>query len=193
MFQDIQTMVLHCLSVLRCGNICVSILNITYANLVPLSFFVLQPANELKTITCMLMLLCLVSSWPWIFEWLQPKGFLEASLAKLFDWHWAFVLMHWQTKQQRKLYHFSFECQMVPSLLQLVRRGRGHLDAESWSCEILQSPLPCEDSTYYATESSIWSGRHLLVGPPLSIHPAPAHPILPQPQSHLQPATLPFS
>lgn len=49
---------------------------------------------------------------------------------------------------------------MVPSLLQLVRRGRGHLDAASWSCEILQSPLQCEDSTYYATEKSICSGRH---------------------------------
>lgn len=49
---------------------------------------------------------------------------------------------------------------MVPSLLQLVRRGRGHLDAASWSCEILQSSPPCEDSTYYATEKSICSGRH---------------------------------
>lgn len=36
---------------------------------------------------------------------------------------------------------------MVPSLLQLVRRGRGHLDVVSRSCEILQSPLPCERLT----------------------------------------------
>ncbi|CAB1414803.1 unnamed protein product [Pleuronectes platessa] len=49
----------------------------------------------------------------------------------------------------------------VPWPGSLDRRGRGHLDAESRSCEILQSPLPCEDSTYYATESSICSGRHL--------------------------------
>ncbi|KAK9515064.1 hypothetical protein VZT92_025735 [Zoarces viviparus] len=54
---------------------------------------------------------------------------------------------------------------MVPPLLQLVRRGRGHLDAQSRSCEILQSPLPCEDSTYYATERSICSGRHLPKSP----------------------------
>lgn len=48
-----------------------------------------------------------------------------------------------------RLWAFSCERQMVPSLLQLVRRGCGHLDAESWSCEILQSPLPCEDLLCY--------------------------------------------
>ncbi|CAL8256356.1 unnamed protein product [Boreogadus saida] len=46
----------------------------------------------------------------------------------------------------------GFVCQMVPWFLQLARRSCGHLDAALWSCEILQSPLPCEACTYYATE-----------------------------------------
>lgn len=52
-----------------------------------------------------------------------------------------------QNKAAKKSVSFSCERQMVPSLLQLVRRGCGHLDAVSRSCEILQSPQPCEDST----------------------------------------------
>lgn len=95
----------------------------------------------------------------------NQKGFLYAWLAKLLDWLWAFVCGE-ITKQQKKSVSFPLECQMVPSLLQLVRRGRGHLDAGLRSCEILQSPLSCENSTYYATEKSICSGRHLPKSPP---------------------------
>ncbi|MEQ2193723.1 hypothetical protein XENOCAPTIV_011258, partial [Xenoophorus captivus] len=77
---------------------------------------------------------------------------------------------------------------MVPSLLQLVRRGRGHLDVVSRSCEILQSPLPCENSTYYATEKSICSGRHLPNSPPSpqNKHSSPLSPLSPYllPSSH---------
>lgn len=74
---------------------------------------------------------------------------------------------------------------MVPSLLQLVRRGRGHLDAASRSCEILQSSPPCEGSTYYATEKSICLGRP----PPPEKLPPQHHPSSP-PLLH---PSLPFS
>lgn len=97
----------------------------------------------------------------------NQEDFLYASLAKFPDWLWAFVSR--QNKAAKRSVSFSSECQMVPSLLQLVRRGCGHLDAVSRSCEILQS-LPCEDSTYYATEKSICSGRHLPKSPPPPRH-----------------------
>ncbi|TNN73320.1 hypothetical protein EYF80_016483 [Liparis tanakae] len=104
----------------------------------------------------------------------------------------AFVLG--ENKAAKKSVSFPCVCQMVPSLLQLVRRGRGHLDAASRSCEILQSPPPCEDSTYDATERSICSGRHLPESPPTP--PTPTHhrcsPAAPLPPS-LQTATVPLS
>jgi len=102
----------------------------------------------------------------------NQKGLVSASLAKFLDWLSAFVLR--ENKAAKKSVSFSCVCQMVPSLLQLVRRGWGHLDAVARSCEILQSPLPCEeDSAYDATERSICSGRHLPKSPPPPITAAP--------------------
>lgn len=123
----------------------------------------------------------------------NQKDFLHAWLAQFLDWLWAFVLKH--NKAGKKSVSFSFECQMAPSLLQLVRRGHGHLDAESRSCEILQSPLPCENSTYHNAETSICSGRHLPKSPPphlptlkhqhRAIHPTPHPHLLPSLQQPL--------
>lgn len=72
---------------------------------------------------------------------------------------------------------------MVPSLLQLVRRGRGHLDVVSRSCEILQSPLPCERLTTPQRGPSAQddTSQRALLPPTPCIHPhqttaPPPHP-----------------
>lgn len=86
-----------------------------------------------------------------------------------------------------------WECQMVPSLLQLVRRGCGHLDVVSHSCEILQSPLPCERlTTPQRGPSAQDDTSQRALPPPLPTTPSPAPRIRPH-QTTTTPRTHPLS
>lgn len=145
--------------------------------------------SSLLTIACILhsnvVSLCFTTS---LNIWVQLRDFLLALLYKFLDWPgllcWGEALTTHSISSKRKVYNFVSD---GPSLLQLVRRDCGHLDSLSWSCEILQSLLPCEEDSYYATERPIWSGRHLpeWTLPPSQPTESPPHPAASHPSSQI--------